>query len=1268
MIVRVCRVAAGVAVALATWAGPAYAQGAGVSPALQGTVVTAEGTVVAGAEVTATHAGTGVERSAITNSRGAFSVTGLAAGTYTVTVRAAGFTNAVQGNIELGAAAPAALRLILARAPMQSAAIETTADAAWIARLPLPTRNALDFVTFLPGVDTPGLNRESTVNGMPQSTIAITFDGVNVQDSFLKTRDGFFALVTPRQDALASVTLLAATPGAEASGDGAVRISFVTRAGTSEHHGTAYWATRPPGLAGTAAIHDRRGTAQPTIRLNQYGASQGGPIGPSGAAARAFFFVNYEELRQETRLPRGRTMLTPEAQAGLFRYDGGAVNLLQLAAAGGQLASVDPTVAGLLAAIRTAAAGSLILDSGDPNVQSATIENIANRLDRQPAIRVDYIASARQRLNGSFTRASVESDPDLLNQGDPAFPSLPNRRAQQSARYQAQATWRALLRASWINELRIGGAWGPIDFAPDLTAAQFQNQGGFNLQLPLVTPATVANTATRRDVSNWSLDETLTMPLGRHQLSVGGVFTRVTASVTSQTIASTLRFGLDPGDPAAGLFTTANFPGASSATLDEARALYALLTGRVTAIDADIRLDPGTNRFGFLGPTTERGRLNQISLFASDVWRPSAFVSITAGVRWEVQRPFTPLNDVWAAPTLLDACGISGVGNGPFGRGCLLFQPGLERGVHPTFVAFPRGSEAYRTELGNLAPSAGIAVRPKIDTGILRRILGDPEQATFHAGYSLAFERRGLADFFDILGANPGARVALTRNASNGNLIVDGGGLPLLLRDGARLAPLPMCPEGTISVTCQQLAPVFPRPAVAGDSVNIFDPRIKRPFAVSYSGGLSRSLGRDATVDIRYVGTRYHDGWVTENFNEPALFESGFLDEFRMAQANLLANLAAGRGATFAFFGPGSGTAPLPLYLALFSGVAQGQAIDPALYAPAVFTNPALLAPLSTVAPDPIGALNALLSSAERRANALAAGLSSNHFLLNPDIGTGAATVTRNAAEAHTDALQVELSRRLSRGLALTASYAYTRAWRTTIDSVRFDRYFIRSIASVPHAVKAAWTYDVPLGRGRAAGTAMPAWADAVIGGWQVTGTTRVQSGRAVEQSRIRLVGMSVDDLQAEFRPRVDEATGTITMLPADIILNTRRAFSVDPTSATGFSALGVPEGRFIAPSSGPTCTGIFPGDCGEPRQILLRGPIVARLDLGFRKAFAIGGSRSLELHFDLLNALGADNFIPVFNPGSAATIFQVTRAIEDIHNTFDPGGRLGQFGVRIRW
>jgi hypothetical protein len=92
-------------------------------------------------------------------------------------------------------------------------------------------------------------------------------------------------------------------------------------------------------------------------------------------------------------------------------------------------------------------------------------------------------------------------------------------------------------------------------------------------------------------------------------------------------------------------------------------------------------------------------------------------------------------------------------------------------------------------------------------------------------------------------------------------------------------------------------------------------------------------------VEARYVGTRARQQWTNYNYNELNIIENGMLDEFKMAQANLQANLAAGRGGNFRYYGPGSGTSPLPNTLAYFSGVPASLAGDPARYSSSLFAN-----------------------------------------------------------------------------------------------------------------------------------------------------------------------------------------------------------------------------------------------------------------------------------------------------------------------------------------
>ena len=94
-------------------------------------------------------------------------------------------------------------------------------------------------------------------------------------------------------------------------------------------------------------------------------------------------------------------------------------------------------------------------------------------------------------------------------------------------------------------------------------------------------------------------------------------------------------------DPAIGLFNTTNFPGASNAQLGDARAVYAMLTGRISTVSGQAALDPDTNQYVFLGPRRLRG-LDQ-RLLASTPRIPGAMtptLTLNDGLRWDLQTPF----------------------------------------------------------------------------------------------------------------------------------------------------------------------------------------------------------------------------------------------------------------------------------------------------------------------------------------------------------------------------------------------------------------------------------------------------------------------------------------------------------------------------------------------------------------------------------------------------------------------------------------------------
>src|SRR5688500_16712380 len=143
----------------------------------------------------------------------------------------------------------------------------------------------------------------------------------------------------------------------------------------------------------------------------------------------------------------------------------------------------------------------------------------------------------------------------------------------------------------------------------------------------------------------------------------------------------------------------------------------------------------------------------------------------------------------------------------------------------------------------------------------------------------------------------------------------------------------------------------------------------------------------------------------------------------------------------------------------------------------------------------------ALSADSVRRANALAAVLAPNFLIANPDL-IGGANITGNGGKTRYDSVQFELRRRLSGGLQFDTSYVFGKAYESSRYSFRRPRLMTRNTGSegdVTHALKATAVYDLPFGRGQRFGSSAGPVLDRVIGGWQIAGTARIQSGRLVD-------------------------------------------------------------------------------------------------------------------------------------------------------------------------
>ena len=226
--------------------------------------------------------------------------------------------------------------------------------------------------------------------------------------------------------------------------------------------------------------------------------------------------------------------------------------------------------------------------------------------------------------------------------------------------------------------------------------------------------------------------------------------------------------------------------------------------------------------------------------------------------------------------------------------------------------------------------------------------------------------------------------------------------------------------------------------------VNLFHPNFKTPFARSFSVGFQRTISRQMAIEVRYVGTRLVDGTATENWNEVNWTTNGFLDEFKLAQANLQANLASGvAGARELVRLLRTGDRDVPA--ADLPGELQrprrrASQVTQSLYTGANWTNTARLAELRPAKSEPGRRGEHALHHAQRSARTWRRpGIRATS---SSSIRTSATPTSRRTANTTKyDSLQINLRRALSGGLAVDANYTFAKRYGSTLDTLRAPRH-----------------------------------------------------------------------------------------------------------------------------------------------------------------------------------------------------------------------------------
>jgi hypothetical protein len=1260
---------------------------------ISGTVTDSAGAVVPNADVVIKNNETGADFKLKSKEDGSFILPSLPLAIYTVTVTAPGFkTTTVTGvktivmdtvivEVKLETGATSESITVTGGAEVlqkESTTIGATITGRQISELPFAQRNALDLVLNLPGTSTPGRPRTSSINGLPQGSLNITIDGLNVQDNLIRSGDGFFTYIRPSSDSVAEVTVSTATPGAESGGEGAVQIKFVTKSGTNSYHGNVFGETRQPGFNANYYFNNLNGLQRTPTRLDQYGLSVGGPLTP-WLKDRAFFFINYERYRLPESQLRTPIVMTPELTRGIFRYkkaDGsiGSVDLFQLAATKCPATTtcqttVDPNIGARLADMVASFSNATYKpDTTDPNSAQISFINKGGQNRYYTVARFDFNLSSKQHVETIWNYNAFRNVMDFLNSVDPVFPKpFPQIfGGQQSNRFSLSTALRSQLSPTVVNEARFGFDGGTVTFCSSgCSPGDFAAFNGLAYTLPgsysnfynnFTRAGSWRNTPVKQfyDTVNWSKD--------KHSFTFGGSYTHINAWSNAPNNVPTVAFTLNAADPATALFTAANFPGASSANLTAAGNDYAFLAGRVATVTQSAPLEEATGKYRLGGTSTTRNRAREWGVFVQDFYKFRPNLTINYGLRYEYAVPFEHINGVYSFADFNSLFGGSGPGQ--------LFKPGPPTVPIPTapFTQWTNSTQAYNADKNNFAPSIGVAWTPNVKGGILGKVFGE-DKSVFRGSYSIAYNRESLS-FLTLVGANnPGSQFSQNQTA------------------GGNFTPGTITLRGGLPAVTTPPPPVYPltfRPT-AGDALVAFDPNIKIPYTQSYSFGIQRELDKNTVFEARYVGNHAIGIWRRYGPNEVNIFENGFLTEFKNA-ANNLAIARAANATTNNFSNQGlPGQVALPIFLASFGTATSAN-----------FSNAGIALQLTQGQAGAVA--NTLAANTTFQANRISptGGLPANLFVVFPQAISGASVNTTaaivNGGSSTYQGIQLELRRRLSAGLLVQGSYTFSKSLtndffalsaQSGADQPRTLRDPSQDRGISPydtrHALKFNYIYELPFGSGHrfAYNGAGARVVDLFIGGWETHGIVRWNSGRAVLltsgratfnqfESGVVLVGMNASDLQKAVKIHQepgDATIGTVAFLPDDIIQNTLKAFGV---------ISGTPTGRYIAP---PTT----PGQLGA--RIFLRSPSFFRADLSAVKKFRIRENMNFEFRAEFLNAfnnidflIGSPNTVAIAGSnttsvaGNSAAFGRTGQAYQDLSTTSDPGGRLIQLVARFNF
>jgi hypothetical protein len=1065
--------------------GTVWAQAFG---SISGTVRDPKGDVVSEATVTLVNTGTNLSRTVEVSKDGVFQLNQVPPGTYEVRVEATGFKATVQKEVAVQVNTPVTLDLALEVGGatetvevvsgeevlnQRDASIGETFNQTQIRQLPIEGRNVVTLLSLQPGVvKTDGGNtdqRSGAVNGARSDQSNITLDGVDVNDQVYGY--AFTSVVPITLDSVQEFRVITSNANADMGRSAGAQVSLVTKSGDNEWHGSLYEFHRNTittandffnNAAGTFTAEDSAvifGEAQvgeqrvkrPKLIRNVFGGSVGGPL----IKDRFFFFVNYEGRRDASEASVVRTVPTATMRQGILRYvneDGDIASLTQQ-----NLREIDPLGIG---------ANPFVLDylNQFPLPNDLTEGDGFNTLGYRfnAPIKVDYktyIARADFNINSSHTLFWRGNLADNFSNSTPQFPGRPPRYIFLENSRGMAIGYTALLRPNLTNVFRYGlSRHGSEDLGstdgPFIGFNSIDNLDPYTYNLGRIAPTHNFTNDTSWVKGNHTIDFGTNIRLIRFSsYSTYTSWPYVTASASWLEDAGA---ELQPDD-------------IDSSYRSGFRTAAATLFGTLSYIYQGYNYD----RDGSVVPTGQPIFRNfaaeEYEFYVQDTWKVRSNLTVTAGLRYSLFSPPYEQNGLQVAPTIpLGEWFDQRVANAAQGI------PSSASPVIQFDLAGPVNDRPgfYGWDKNNFGPRVSVAWSPDATSGWIAKLTGGPGKSSIRGGFGLFYEHIGaaLADTFDATGAT-GLTTIIENRAYSYSLATS----PRFTNFGTFPTPPPPPPGG------------FPTALPRGTEAITFgiDDSVVTPIDYSFDFSVARELPGGIVVEAAYVGriarNRLAQADIAPPLNlvDPAsgmdwFTAAGLLDDYRQIYGDNFREAA-----------------PIPFFENVFPDLANnGLTSTQRAYRLARY-----------YAPDWLSLLYYLdVSQGASRFGPYAffndqyTGLAAWQSIEDASYNAGQLMVRKRFAQG----LQFDFNYTYSKSMDLSSEVERTGAFTSTgliINSFDIEQSRGVSDYDVTHSVNANWLWELPFGNGRAYFSDTPRWADAIFGGWQLTGIFRASSG-----------------------------------------------------------------------------------------------------------------------------------------------------------------------------